>query len=252
MRNKLIISITLLISLWGCKSLKRARLYHSNAPIESNLIEENPIYKIGPGDIFSIFIQDINPETYTFLIPQTSPQLNIKAFSDSYVKGMKVGDSGFLKLPFLDSIYVNDYTIPQLTDTLSKKISSYIKNPNIHVRLLNFNITTLGEFVKPDVYKSINGETFTLNEVISMAGGLKINASRKLILIRKENDKNVKYLIDLNSLEAAVPNSIYLKNGDILYAQETRRSFINNDLQILGIVLNSIASLLTIYLILSR
>lgn len=240
-----------ILLFFSCRPLKKVRLFHDSEPLQIELAKVTSEYQISSGDIIHIFIQDLDPENYLFLIPATSQ--DAKAYSSSYVKGIVIREDGFLNAPFIDSLNILGWTMSQLQDTLEHRYSAFIESPTVHVRLLNYYVNVLGEVKNPGIYTSAQGETFYLHEAIAQAGGLKLAGSRSdVILIRNENGKNVMHEIDLTAEKSIIPNSISLKRGDLIYVQETRRSYAREDLQVVTIALNSITSITALLLIITN
>lgn len=225
-------------------------MFNRNISIDKGLIIGNEEYKLESGDYLSVHVQGLEPETYEYLNPNfRNPSL---AGASDYEKSIEVNKRGEINLPFINNLIVDGLTIQELTDTLESKYASYIKDPTVTIKLLNFNISIIGEVKKPGIIKA-EGESLTLFDALAKAGGPTINGNRfKTILIREENGKNIKYDLNLTSKELAFPNVIYLKKGDVIYVPETRRSYLNSELRFLNIAISGITSVLTIFVLLQR
>ena len=97
-------------------------------------------------------------------------------------------------------IKVRGLTINEFRNKLYDKIieKGILTNPNIDIKLLNANVTLLGEVNKPGTY-SYNKNNMNFFEAIGMAGDLTINGKRDDIkLIREENGKIFTPSISIN------------------------------------------------------
>ena len=248
-KSLFLISYILLV-FSSCTPLKKMVMFNRDVSINSELFKKQQEYTIEEGDYLSVHLQGVEFENYQFLIPNY--RSNIKDNASPYEKGVVVSNKGEIDLPFLGVIGVKGFTLLQLQDTLESKYEDYIKTPNVTVKLLNFNVSIIGQVKKPGPVKA-NGESITLLDALSKSGGPNIDGNRvKTILIRKINGENVKFKLDLTSKELAFPNIVYLQKGDVIYVPPTRRSYLTKELQFVNITISGLASILTLYILLKR
>ncbi|HEX28650.1 TPA: hypothetical protein ENG04_01045 [Candidatus Poribacteria bacterium] len=108
-------------------------------------------YKVGPGDMLYVVVWGY--DELSGLVP--------------------VSPDGTIALPSpIGIVQVEGLTTKEISDLLAKRLSDYIRNPQVTVSLREFgyNIHIYGEVVTPGYYK-VPDKT-TLQEVISRAGGL--------------------------------------------------------------------------------
>lgn len=138
---------------------------------------------------------------------------NNKVTEKSYL----VNNEGKIDFPILGLITTTNLTLEDLKTELTNKISTYVKNPIVTLRLANFKITILGEISKPGLY-TITGNDTTLLNAIGLAGDLTMYGKRNdILIVRNVNGVTTKQRIDL--ADANLINSDYymLKQGDVIY-----------------------------------
>ena len=182
--------------------------------------------RIFPGDILSVNIFTINPEAFPYLT-YSNDRLGADNRSP-YEKGYVVDDSGTIRLPLAGAIQVGGLTIPEATRKVEGSFKTYINDPVVSVKKLNFKVTVLGEVNRPGTYPVLN-ESATLPEVLGMAGDLSQFADReRLRIIRDENGKRRDFFVDLTSASSLTTENYYLHPGDIVYVQPVRRRAFQN------------------------
>ena len=173
---------------------------------------------IQPGDILDLQIKALNPESVQIfqkpfaLIPQQQIQ-------NRAVDGYLVGEAGNIHIPILGSIDTSNHSTQSLAIAIQKALSSYIKNPSVNVRLLNFRISVLGEVARPGTFTVLE-ERISLPQALGLAGDLTINGDRShLLLIRNENGKKINEVIDLTKSEVLESPFYFLRQNDVIYVR---------------------------------
>ncbi|GAA4054078.1 hypothetical protein GCM10022388_20660 [Flavobacterium chungnamense] len=207
------------ISATSCSS-KKDLLYFQNG--KKNAIEDNRILdqKIETNDILSIKIVSLDIESsriynIDLLNGITSGTVNPEIIK---INGYLVNDEGFITLPVLGQLKVNDKTTRELELFLSKKLMNdgHLKEPTVTVRLLNSKLTVLGEVRQPGTF-TFYEKNLTLLQAIGMAGDLTINGERKdVLLIRYENNTKTINHIDLTTTDWMSSNLFYVKQNDVI------------------------------------
>lgn len=130
-----------------------------------------------------------------------------------------VSDEGTIQFPVIGNLEVQGLTTIQLAEKIKNSISEYIKDPLVNVRILNFQISVLGEVNNPGTF-SIDDDHINLSKAIAMAGDLTIYGKRENILILGE-EEGVKTYAYLDLTDANVVNSPYynLKQNDVIYVE---------------------------------
>jgi polysaccharide biosynthesis/export protein len=172
-------------------------------------------YRIKQHDNLYIRIFTMDEKSNEFL-NQSKKENNfydISLYLDSYV----VNDSGYIDFPMIGNIYVKDLRADQAKNVIQSLVREYLKDAQVTVKLVNFNVTILGE-VKSPGKKPVYQDKINIFEAISQAGDLSEFANRsKVALIRQTKEGSRVVYLDLNSIEILRSEYFYLEPNDILY-----------------------------------
>lgn len=127
-----------------------------------------------------------------------------------------VDTNGDIDFPILGKINTSDKTLVKLKNELKDKMTRYVINPTVNMRLANFKVTILGEVNRQGDYTITNGQATILN-ALGLAGDLTSYGKRNdILIIRTEN--GVVSHGRINLLDANLINSPYynLKQGDAI------------------------------------
>ncbi|HSH66640.1 MAG TPA: polysaccharide biosynthesis/export family protein [Bacteroidia bacterium] len=136
--------------------------------------------------------------------------------NEVYGKWLLVDVYGNIEVPKLGTINVINKTLPELKDTLKKTLQKWIVNPIIDIKVLNKEITLLGELKSPGAIK-VDKDQNNLMEMISKAGGTEFYANIKKVKILRQEGVNVRVAnIDLTKPDDYINRNIILHPGDIV------------------------------------
>jgi polysaccharide export outer membrane protein len=217
-------ALLLALLFTACTSTKKL-IYFQGAILPAN---NDSVYKmrIYPHDILSINVFTINAEAYPYFSTNTSQGLTDNR--SAYEKGFIVDDSGQVKLPLIGNSKIGGLTIAEATALIDSKYRSYIDEPIITIKKLNFKVTILGEVNKPGTY-SIQNEQATLPEVLGLAGDLTQLADRELLrIIREENGVRKDFFVDLTKGSSLTAENYYVHPNDLIYVQPNKRRAYQN------------------------
>lgn len=200
-------------------------------------------YRIKPKDLLYIKTIPIDEPSVTSLT--SSSQSNATSGMDAYLDGYDVSDSGFVTLPLVGNIYVEDLTIAECQKVIQEKVNIYLKNSLVVVKLLNFDITVLGEVNNPGTYQIYKNQVNIL-EVLGLAGDLTIYGNRKQIMLVRQNDGNKTFTIDLTDKKLLYSDNFYLQPNDILYIKPNRSKTFGTNPFPFATVLSSITTLILV------
>lgn len=130
-----------------------------------------------------------------------------------------VSNDGTIEFPVIGTVEVKGYTNHELAEKIKLLLTEYVKDPIVNVRILNFQISVLGEVNRPGTY-SIEDDHISLTKALSMAGDLTINGKRRNILVMGEED-GVKTYAYLDLTDVNVVNSPHynLRQNDVIYVE---------------------------------
>ncbi len=211
---KSIIIILLLLFFSAC-SVKEYRLFQQdNSEHLSQIQELNITYssKIVPNDILEIDIYNMNKKS-NIMMPDKGGSYIVP--SNKYV----VYDDGTIVLPLLNVVHVEGYTIKELNSMLLDRYREFLKSPYLKVSVKNHKVYVLGEVAKQGVVP-LEGESISIIEAISKAGGLTDYALRNRIrIISQEKGRYVMRTLNLNNFSTLNSRNLMLKHNSIVYIE---------------------------------
>jgi len=117
------------------------------------------------------------------------------------------------------NIYVKNQTVEEITNLLTEHLGDYIKEFVVIIKLVNFNITILGEVSSPGLY-NIYQTDINLFEAIAMAGDMTDFSIRDdVTIIRKTKEGSKVRQVDMSSRSFLSSNYFYLQPDDIVYVK---------------------------------
>ncbi len=226
MLNRLLVFCTLCLSLYLSSCTSPRKMIYFQGEIPSMKDADKYQLKIHNGDILSVNIFTINAEAYPYL--SFSFDRPLSDTRSAYEKGIVVSDSGEIKLPLVGAVKVSGLTLPESTRLIESKFKSFIDDPIVTLKKLNFKITVLGEVNKPGTYPILN-EKVTLPEALGLAGDISPSGDReKIRIIREENNQTVDFFIDITKASSITPATYYLHPDDVIYVQPSKRRSYQN------------------------
>jgi len=136
--------------------------------------------------------------------------------NEVYGKWLMVDAKGNIEIPKIGTVHVEKMTIIQLKDTLEERFGEWIKNPVVDIKILNREITVLGEVRDPQVIP-VDKEKNTLMEMISHCKGFETYANTKSIKVMRQVGEDVYVAnIDLSENGDYLRKNINLYPGDVV------------------------------------
>ena len=183
-------------------------------------IEAQNSYKylnIQPGDILDIQIKALNPASVVIFQRQSALMQQNVQFQNRAIDGYLVGDDSSINLPLIGSISTSGLNTSSLSEEIVNKLTPYIKNPSVNVRILNFRVSVLGEVNMPGTYTFLE-ERVSIPQALGQAGDLTINGDRNnILLIRDLDGYKTSQFIDLTKSDFINSSNYYLNQNDVLY-----------------------------------
>jgi len=177
------------------------------ATVPQELLSYQPEdYRIGPGDTLYITVWD-HPELTS---PAGSQQQTV-------ANGRPVRPDGTLFYPYAGTIKAAGLTMEELRQLLTKKLSSFVRDPQVDVSVVGFGshrITLEGAFEHTDA-QVLNAVPVTLSQAIGAAGVSAEQADLSGLTLTRDGKTYKLDLTRINEAEGSQP--IYLKPGDKLF-----------------------------------
>ncbi len=179
-------------------------------------------YKVQPGDNLFIRVVTLDERTTLLLNPLSTGSNNISNDASVYLNSYNISEKGYLDFPMLGEVYVKDLSTEQITAKLQDQLRTYMKEFIVVVKLVNFNITMLGEVQRPGQYK-IYQDNINIFEAVSMASDLTDFANRnKVAIIRQTKTGSEVVYVDMTQRDILASDYYYLKPNDIVYVQPVK------------------------------
>lgn len=213
MIKKLIIFLLIATSLSSCVSRKRIIYFQDLEEQKGLLLDIQNSFRIQPNDLISIVVSAYNPES---VMPFNSIH---EGTSGATPQAYLTAEDGTIEFPVLGNIKVAGLKRSELSEMLVARISEYVINPIVTIRVLNFKISVLGEVNSPGSF-SADGERLTIPEALAMAGDLSIYGKRENILIIRDNGGKREYeYLDLRNSDILNSEYYYLQQNDVVYVE---------------------------------
>jgi polysaccharide export outer membrane protein len=225
------IPILFVLFLFSCAS-RKDYVYYQNidgltSPEKLNSYE----IKIQPDDLLMIIVSADDPESAipfnltTISVPTVNTSNNsvlMAAQGQQTMQSYLVDTSGSIDFPVLGKLKVGGLSRTELMQLLETKISKYIKNPIINIRLMNFKVSVQGEVTMPGTYP-ISSDRVTLIEALSMAKDLTIYGKRdNILIIRDVNGVKSYNRVDVTKADFIHSPFYYLAQNDVVYVEPNK------------------------------
>jgi polysaccharide export outer membrane protein len=242
--------------LFSCSSKKDVIYYQDIDNKEFSSLESiNSHPRIQINDILNISTAALNPESVLPFSFNTGESSSVQPRQVELLKltGYLVNSDGEINFPQLGKIEVEGKTTQEIQSLLEDKLSLYIKNPTVNVRILNFKFTIQGEIRQPGTYEIIE-ENMTLPQALGLAGDLTINGRRDNIMIyRQEGGQREVKRIDLTQSDWMNSDYFFIKPNDIIYVEPNNpkvksAGFVGN----VGTLLSVVSIIFSAVLLLAR
>ena len=199
--------------------LKEMEMATENTSIEYQN-ERTLNYKIQPGDNLLIRATSIIDEKTSAILNGGETRSNyLNSDASIYLNSYTVNKDGYIDYPLTGLVEVKNLTVEQAKEKLQNELSKYVKETALMVKLSNFDLTIIGEVMRPGKYKIYQSEIGIL-EALALAGNVTNFAKTETVKLVRRTD-NGSEIITLNIGEADILSSpyYYLKPNDILYIE---------------------------------
>lgn len=244
------ILFTILFS--SCVSLKKSIYLQGDIAqkleeVEASYKPDKTSYVVKPNDNLYIRVTSLDERTSDFLNNESGTTTRIESPMSASLAGYRVEQDGSIQFPFVGKIYVSNLTLEEVREKVQLAVSKYLEESSITVKLLNDNITIIGEVREPGRFL-LYDEEINLMEAISLAGDMTDFANKKKVrLIRKDGD--VQQMIVINTLKDDLLFSpyYYLKPGDIVYVEPRRLKSVSLSTIPIGMTLTFVNTALLLF-----
>jgi polysaccharide export outer membrane protein len=243
-----LVSFALLMALSACNTRKDIIYFQGQTTDFPTNSSYNPTIK--PDDLLSIIVMASDEKSaLLFNLPTMFGNNLYGGYSQGAPTppGYLVSADGTIDFPVIGNIKVEGLTRSQAIEVIKNKLSSYVVNPTVSLRILNFRITVLGDVRTPGTF-TIPNERISILEALGIAGDLLITGERQNILvIRDEGGKRKEYRVDITKESLFSSPVYYLQQNDVVYVEPNRakRSAALINPSNAGLVIASLSLLIT-------
>ena len=224
-RSLVVISTLLLLS--SCVSRKEIVYFQGLDKAETTLKEnqQNSLH-IKQNDLLTISVSA--PEQEAALpfnlpvigVPQGGAELGgLSVNGRQQMQTYLVDSDGNIEFPVLGTVNVAGLNRQQLATKLKTEITEYVQDPIVNVRIVNFQVSVLGEVARPGTF-DIRDEYLSLPKALGFAGDLTIYGRRNNVLVmREDNGKKIHEYLDLTDPNVINSPFYYLQQNDVVYVE---------------------------------
>jgi polysaccharide export outer membrane protein len=173
-------------------------------------------YRLQTGDHLYIEVYSVDPKTSKFF--QTDfPDLMNPTYL--YLKSYSVDEFGYINFSFVDKLYVKGLTVAEVKEQIQKTLNEYFKESNAVVKLVNFEVSVIGEVNDPGSF-TIYRDQINIFQAIGLAGGVKdFGNPKKVKLVRQTQTGSNLVVLDLSDNKILESPYFYMQPNDIIYIE---------------------------------
>lgn len=217
------------VLITSCVSREEIAYFQNMQEIDLKINASINNLEIKPNDLITI---TVNAYDLAAAQPFNLPVVGVRAGQDMEatmsVNGQPqlqpylVDSEGLINFPELGRIKVEGMTRIDLAEDLQEQLSEYVDKPIVNVRIVNFQVSVLGEVNRPGTF-TVTDEYLTVPKALGLAGDMTIYGKRKNVMVVREEDgsKSHAYL-DLTQAEVLNSPYYYLKQNDVVYVEPNR------------------------------
>jgi polysaccharide biosynthesis/export protein len=254
-------SILVIFSVFfSCVSNEKIMYYQNlegnTAILDGELISyELPEYRLQFNDIIDIQIQTVAQILEDGLTSKIQNEANNAVFGQIaqsggdiyYMTGYTIDKNGFIRMPLLGELQVNDMTLDEVRVLVKSSLTKYVTSEIfVRVKLGGIRFSTLGEFRRPGKYVVLQ-DRLTIFEAIAQAGDMTTVAKRdQVILVRQYPDGTRLHRINLNDRQIIQTPYYFIQPNDQIYAEPLKTREIGtgeNTAQTVALILSSITAI---------
>lgn len=242
----------LVILLSSCLTNKD-RIYLQNLEIAKNqataISAQKNVYLIQINDQLGINVQGTNPlDVQVFNRAQGGGQqqggggMGGSTPSALYLNAYLVDENGMITLPLVGDLEVGGLTVPEARGVIKTAIKKYVKEATVNVKLVNFNVSVLGEVRNPGNYRVFQDQ-INIFQGLSLAGDMDDFANRKNVrVIRQLGNDYEATVLDLTDANLINSDFFFLHPNDVIIVNPLKKQTRRNNLPLLTTIFAGVTS----------
>lgn len=203
-----IVFFSLMIALLLFSSCNKNVLYKHNTSVSSNssanaTAEGNNNPTLKPDDKITISVWEHEELS-------VGSVHNVYSVAEESGKWLLIDANGEVQLPMIGNMKLGGLTVSEATESLRKEYGKTIQKPIVNIKILNNQITILGEVQKPGLYV-FSTDNIKLTDVVGKASGFTDYAKTRSIKVIRGKES---FTIDLTNIAF---NESKVIPGDVIY-----------------------------------
>lgn len=201
----------------SCLSQKKTLLIQDNGAVKTSFENKRKtVYQIQTGDHLYIKVYSLDPKTSKFFQTDLPTIMNPTYM---YLNSYLVDEEGYIDFSFVDRMYVKGMTVDDVKKKIQNSLNEYFKETTVVVKLVDFQVSILGEVNSPGNY-TIDKDQINILQAVALAGGIKeFGNIKKVTLVRQNIKGSDVFYINLNEKNLLASDYFYLMPNDILYVE---------------------------------
>jgi polysaccharide export outer membrane protein len=116
-------------------------------------------------------------------------------------------------------MYVKGLTVAEVKEQIQKTLNEYFKESNAVVKLVNFEVSVIGEVNNPGSF-TVYRDQLNLFQAVGLAGGFKdFGNPKKVKLVRQTQNGSTLIVLDLSDNKVLESPYFYMQPNDIVYVE---------------------------------
>ncbi len=200
--------------------IQTEKTYMNGPTPEEYKIKQNDqlfIQVISDDPLNAAFLNLINTQGNTGNLGNSANSLELITFL--------VDENGNISYPQLGEIKVEGLTTAEVRDIIQKKVNVYLESASVFVKLVNRNITVLGEVRNPGQKLMLKNQ-LTIFEALGSAGDITDYGNRQTVKLIRELPEG-KHVAEINLTDPALLTSpyYYVLPHDIVYVEHSTKIY---------------------------
>lgn len=217
--------ILLIALVVSCASKKDVVYFQDVGDYETITEQSTPITRFKVDDEVSIYVSTLDPEAsapFNVLVGGRSANPSINSNSQPQQLDYLIDKEGEIDFPVIGKVKLAGLSPEEARVLMQEKLSVYLKDPIINIRLRNFSISVLGSVTRAGTYPVV-GEQITILEALGLAGDIGLRGVRtNVLVIRDFNGIKTYTRIDLTSKNMTKSPVYYLQQNDVVYVEPNK------------------------------
>ncbi|MBK8807509.1 MAG: polysaccharide biosynthesis/export family protein [Bacteroidales bacterium] len=181
-KKNIILYSLIFISLISCTT--REHLVHLYNRPETQQIQEhtknNTPHLLQPGDLLYIKILSLNQDIDKLFNLESGTNTTVSGNASIFLKGFTIDNKGYVKIPVIDTIHIAGMDVFAAEEKIQKSVNKYFNNSTLIIKLLNFQISVLGDVRNPGQFTVFQNE-ISVFEALALAGDATEYGDKKIL-----------------------------------------------------------------------